>query len=64
MNKGYCFYGFEKPRNLSKLTILSRFLKMFTFGANTWLGREFHLGVNRCEKKNLRELVLAVGTTI
>ena len=35
MNKGNCLFGFEKTRNLSKLRLLSRFFKMFTFGANT-----------------------------
>ena len=65
MNEGYCLYGFEKTRNLSKLRLLSRFLKMFKFGANTTLlGREFHMGVTRCEKKNFRALVLARGTAI
>ena len=53
MHEGYCRCGFEKTRNLSKFRLLSRFLKMFKFGANTTsLGREFHIGVTRFEKKN------------
>ena len=63
MNEGNCINGFEKTRNFSKLSLLNHLLKMLKFGANTTsLGREFHKGVTRCEKKNLRAIVLARGT--